>query len=250
MYDLFFNKLKYFLNNDVKVTEIFSAKNFCYVELNNHTLGLSLNFSNLNVMNNNVNSIESVYYNYPVEIKIALLNAISNYILNNLNYELKFPKFYCDPIDLFYFKNKKVLLFGYFKTYVEKLLPLTEALKVIELNPNIILPEHKHLFVEYNSFRNIFSNFNFFIITGSSLVTLKYFEIVETIKNKGIKILVGPTAGILPNLLFDTGIDAIGASQILDTKNIKLYIKDGYCFADLHKKGLVKKITYKKIGET
>lgn len=246
MIDKFYNKLIKLLPENTVVTDIYCAQNFCYVEINKEILGLSFNFSNVYFKNNKNQSINDVYSKYPYEIKIALLNAISQYIIKKQENVIPYTKYYCDPIDLFDFKNKNVLLFGYFKSYIEKLLPIIKKLKVVELNSDIILPEHHSLYVEYTSFFKIFNKFDYFIITGATLTSNKYFEIIETIKNRGTKILVGPTAGILPTLLFETGIDVIGTSEITDSRKVKYHLRKENCISELFKKNILKKVTYKK----
>jgi uncharacterized protein (DUF4213/DUF364 family) len=66
------------------------------------------------------------------------------------------------------------------------------------------------------------------IVSGSALVFDTFSDIIEILpKIKGKKVLIGPSAQILPEIAFNTGFTFIGSSKILDSRLTLSSIMEG-----------------------
>jgi len=176
--------------------------------------------------------IELMNWSYePPSIKkiigIAALNGASQYLL-------KLTKSYTnlkgDLINQLKIKrDTTITVIGLMKPLVRKLSKYTNSITLVE-NEISISPE----FNQFNFKNNIeqldvddlFTDI--LICTGTILINNTIDRILELFRNKAQKIiLIGPTASMIPDVLFENGVNIVGGMKILDSEAIIRVIQEG-----------------------
>ncbi len=145
-------------------------------------------------------------------LKVATLNALSAKILQDTDYQLIIDK---DPIDLVDLSGQKTIsIVGAFKGYIQKIGATDHQMNIIEIRPEAIPPEYRKHFVPSEQAANVLPHSDIVIITGSTLVNNSLKDLVQYLPKAGTTILVGPSSSFIPDVLFEQGIDIIGATHI------------------------------------
>lgn len=158
-------------------------------------------------------------------LKIAVLNALSTKQREEAGYKIYEDT---DPIDLVEIKSKtKVTLVGAFRTYIDSLAKTDVNLRVLELNENIFFDEHKKYYVPADQYTKVLPDSDVIIVTGLTLINNTIDDILKVANPKAKVIVVGPTANILPKVLFDHGVDIIGATKYSNPELLFKLISEG-----------------------
>jgi uncharacterized protein (DUF4213/DUF364 family) len=158
-------------------------------------------------------------------VKLAALNAVSAELIENANYKIITDK---DPIDLVELNsNKTVCIVGAFHSYMKNIAETLAKLIVLELNEDAIPVEYKKFYVPAAKAGEVFPEADVIIITGSTLVNNTLDEMLDIIPPDKQVIIVGPTASLIPDVLFKKGINIIGSTRILDADKVFLAIEEG-----------------------
>jgi len=143
-------------------------------------------------------------------IGVATLNAASSIVFEKEVDKYNFLD--VDVVDLVE-KDDNVVMIGLFKPLIPSILEKTNKLIVLERNPfkmeNVeVLPDFA---AEY-----IVPKADVVIATGSTLVNKTLDRLLELSKNTREFILLGPTASVIPDPLFERGVTAIMGVHIID----------------------------------
>ncbi|MBD3193640.1 MAG: hypothetical protein GF317_01190 [Candidatus Lokiarchaeota archaeon] len=160
-------------------------------------------------------------------IGIAVMNALSQHILKIKNPYVKINENLIDYLKLD--EKKKVLFIG-------SILPLIKS--VLEFTKNIIVVEKSHAKpnksknVDFKSdlaqLNEVDYNCDVLICTGTTLINDTIFSILDKFRKKSRFIaLIGPTASMIPDILFDYGVDLVGGMTFQDTKSAIKVIQEG-----------------------
>lgn len=145
-------------------------------------------------------------------LKVATLNALSAKILQESDYQIITNK---DPIDLVDLSGQKTIsIVGAFKGYIQKIGAMEHTMNIIEIRPDAIPPEYRKHFVPSDQAKAVLPHSDIVIITGSTLVNDSLKDLVSYLPKAGTTILVGPSSSFIPDVLFEQGIDIIGATHI------------------------------------
>ncbi|MHA1229934.1 MAG: Rossmann-like domain-containing protein [Candidatus Helarchaeota archaeon] len=252
------NKILEYWNNyhlDLKIDKIGIGSHFATTILNNGSVGLCHTLYNIIKTKKRLNKLDTkailrellnsfradhvheldpckfILYARSEDINlkalgISCINAISNYIIFNLNYDVKFDKM--DEIAGLTLNNKlKVGVIGAIKPIIrqfEKIGIKTIYLKEDDLFKKQIDSENIKLVEDLNFINQV----DYLFITGSSLVNESIDEILENSQNCTEVILIGPTAGCIPDPLFDKGLTRIAGMNIIDTeRTYEIIINNG-----------------------
>ncbi len=157
-------------------------------------------------------------------IGISTLNAISQHILKEKqeNYHFLFGT---NPIDHMKIgKTDYVVIIGYIRPLVQKIQQISENLIVIDARlKNSDLPYLRNI----ETTREHLQKGDVVIITGSALANDSLETIIRGSENARAIAVVGPTAGFLPEPLFDRGATIISGMQILEPRNVLNVIREG-----------------------
>ena len=158
-------------------------------------------------------------------VKLAAINAVSAEIITKSNYRVIEDK---DPIDLIDLDSSKtVCVVGAFHSYLKNIAGTSANLIVLEIDKNSIPPEFQKHFIAAEKASLVFPQSDVIIITGSTLVNNTLDNILKLIPPKKQVIIVGPTAGLIPDVLFKYGISIIGSTRVIDADQIFSAVAEG-----------------------
>ncbi|MFW9880037.1 MAG: Rossmann-like domain-containing protein [Candidatus Thorarchaeota archaeon] len=169
-------------------------------------------------------------YNPPSLKKIiglATLNGISQYILNITSPYRKVMGDILEYIDIK--EDTNITIIGLMKPLIRKLRKITRNLTLVE--DTISIPQ------EFKDFKfrtnideleegEIYTDILF--CTGTSLINNTIEKILNLFRNKTQQtIVIGPSVGLLPDILFDSGVDIVGGMEITDSEATLKILQEG-----------------------
>ena len=158
-------------------------------------------------------------------VQLAVMNALSAELLGESKYKVIQN---LDPMELIDLSEKKqVCVIGAFLSYIKKITESNSELKIIELNENAIPEEYRQYYVPPEFAEDVIVKSDFVIITGASLANDTLDRLLEMIPAKIQVILVGPTSGLIPDVLFARGVDIMGATRITDSDKMLELVAEG-----------------------
>jgi uncharacterized protein len=162
--------------------------------------------------------------NSILTLKIAVLNAVSSEIISSGKY--KVLENY-DPIDLLDLgSGKTITIVGAFHSYIQKA-ATNNKLYVLELNEKALAPEQKQYYVPANEYKKVLSGSDIVIITGLTLVNNTIDGLLSAVDKKTEVVVTGPSASIIPDILFENNVSIIGATQITDPEILFDVVSEG-----------------------
>lgn len=145
-------------------------------------------------------------------LKIAVLNAISSGLLIKSGYKIIEDT---DPIDLIDLHSQKTItIVGGFQSYIQKISETKNKLYVLELDKNALTEDHKRFYVPAVEYNNILPISDIVIITGLTIVNKTIDGLLAAVSPDTQVIVTGPSANILPDILFENNVNIIGATRI------------------------------------
>ncbi|HUY00478.1 MAG TPA: DUF364 domain-containing protein [Candidatus Deferrimicrobium sp.] len=156
---------------------------------------------------------------------ISVLNAVSQHIIKNKmdQYNLLFDG---DPIEHIQFNSPdKVVMVGYIGGIFQKLQRQIQNITIIDDRlKNIQSPTFNTL----ESSQSCLNQADVVLITGSTIVNNTLETVLSWIMNAREIILVGPSAGIIPDSLFDRNVTMVSGMQVLNPlKVLQIIAEDG-----------------------
>ena len=149
-------------------------------------------------------------------LKIAVLNAISSALLASSSHKIVEDK---DPVDLLDLGNSKsVALVGAFRSYMKKIADAGAGirLQVLEFKKEALPEEFQQHYVPAADYQRVLPASDVVIITGLTLVNGTIDGLLSSIRPGAEVVVTGPSANIIPDVLFDNGVTMIGATRITD----------------------------------
>lgn len=151
-------------------------------------------------------------------LQVATLNALSAQVMTPENYHILEDK---DPVDLLDLSGgKTITLVGAFQSYIRKLKITDNHLQVLELNPKAFQPEDGKYYVPARQADQVLPNSDIVIITGSATVNHSLDGLLDLIPSTTTVVVTGPTSSYIPDLLFEKGVDFVGATRITDPEKM------------------------------
>ncbi|MBD3254622.1 MAG: hypothetical protein GF383_05990 [Candidatus Lokiarchaeota archaeon] len=161
-------------------------------------------------------------------IGIALLNALSQHILEIRNPHTKIKGDLIKYLGIN--QNSTVMFVGLIKPLIAEISKITRNIRLVEKRRS---PNQK--FMEF-TIKNDLSEIkeskkqvDYLFLTGTTLINDTIEDILTEYKAKARKIiLIGPSASILPDILFEFGVDIVGGMKIIESKStIKVIAEAG-----------------------
>jgi len=174
-------------------------------------------FSTNNIIGQNLNDLFYIQKSTKIidGLKVAALNALSSKIINTNNYNITENT---DPIELLDLSNfHNITVVGAFQSYIRKLKIANKNFKVLELDKEALKIEDYKYYAPADTYVDVFASSDLIIITGSTLVNNTLENILDNIPNTATVIVTGPSGSIVPDVLFEKGVDIIGATKIIDS---------------------------------
>jgi len=157
--------------------------------------------------------------------KLATLNAVSARVIAQSKYAIVPGR---DPLEwIDSSAGKVVTLVGAFPSFMDKLAERPCTLQVLELDAQAFPERHRRLYVPAARAAEILPRSDSVILTGSTLVNHTLDELLPLIPPRAFTALVGPSCGLLPDVLFRKGVDLIGTIRILDADMTFTVVSEG-----------------------
>lgn len=143
-------------------------------------------------------------------ICMGLINALSDTIMTNLTLDTR--DYQTDSFDLLNLKeNDHVGMVGFFPPVVKKIEQKQIHLTIIEKKRELLQPsQHWQVTLDPKKLMQC----NKVIITATTVLNNSLDTLLSFCKNAEMRMLIGPTAGFLPEPLFARNIDIIGGSRV------------------------------------
>ncbi len=160
-------------------------------------------------------------------IGMATLNSISQHVLKIINPHKKLKGNVLDYLTVN--EETKVTFIGLIKPLIKEISKITQLITIVE----DFFPSPS----KFNDFKfrnniaelkeeEIFTDL--LICTGTTLINNSLEAILEKYKRKARKIvLLGPTASMIPDILFDNGIDIVGGMEIFNSEATLKILQEG-----------------------
>ena len=91
----------------------------------------------------------------------------------------------------------------------------------------VVPEEYRHYYVPAEHSEQALAHSDSVIITGASLANNTLDKMLGVISEKTQVIVVGPTSSLLPDVLFNHGVDIIGATRITDADKMLELVAEG-----------------------
>jgi len=145
-------------------------------------------------------------------LKTAVLSALSSRVITSGKYRIIEN---CDPIQLVELDKKRTItIVGAFQSYIRKISETDNKLYVLELNENALPGEFQRFFVPAADYQRVIPESDVVLITGQTLVNSTIDDILPVISPGSQVIVTGPSGNILPDVLFEKGINIVGGTKI------------------------------------
>ena len=157
-------------------------------------------------------------------IGISCLNAISQHILKAESNRLQIL-FNSDPINHISFeKTDRVVMIGNIRGFLPKLQALVEDVAVIDDKlQDVELPSFKRLETTQEQLKEATIVF----ITGSAIANNTLEPILTWIENAREIVVVGPSAGMVPDPFFTRGVTILSSMQVREPNEVLRVIEAG-----------------------
>jgi len=160
-------------------------------------------------------------------IGIATVNAISQHIFKMKNL---YPKIMGDSYEyLDINQDTSITIIGLIKPLIRKLSEITQ--KIILIEDTISGSSEFSKFPFKNSIDQLEKeelSTDILFCTGTALINNTIEDVLELFRNKAGKILlIGPTVSMIPDILFDYGVDIVGGMEIFDSEATLKVLQEG-----------------------
>jgi len=159
-------------------------------------------------------------------IGIATLNGVSQHILHIINpYKKSEELLKLLKVN----EDSKVTFIGLIKPLIREIIKTTSLVTVIE-DTLSVPPEFKNITFKPNidQLKQKEISPDILFCTGTTLINNTFESILELFKKKARKIvLIGPTASMIPDILFDYGVDIVGGMEIFDSEATLKILQEG-----------------------
>ncbi len=158
-------------------------------------------------------------------VKMAALNAVSADIISKSKHVVVEDK---DPIDLLDLSGQKTIcIVGAFQSYIKKIAQTPHKLYVLELNEEALGEDQKQYFVPAADASSILPLSDIVIITGVTLLNKTLDDLLCHIPADKQVVVVGPTAGLIPDVLFKHNVNIIGSTKITHPESMFKVVSEG-----------------------
>jgi len=147
-------------------------------------------------------------------VRMAVLNAVSARVIARGSYRIEAGR---DPLEwVDTAAGRTVTLVGAFPSYMDKLAARPCTLRILEMDPEAVPERYRPFYVPADRAGDVLPASDAVLITGSTLVNRTLDGLLALVPRRAFKALVGPSGGLLPDVLFRRGVDVIGTIRILD----------------------------------
>lgn len=153
-------------------------------------------------------------------VGIATINALSAILLEDDHCPYK-PSAYGNALDLIQItKEDTVVMVGAFPPFIKRIQEITSKLFVIEKNPRAAGKGDTVQIEPEARLHELIPKGDILIITGVTLVNHTLEPILQLARNARDIVVVGPTASVYPEPLFNRGVTVLGGVRVTDASKM------------------------------
>ena len=172
-------------------------------------------------------------------IGLGTINAISHYLFMRSNFQFTPSKHIINDINIQY--HDVIGMVGYFPPLVKKIDSMGNKLIVVELKEELI---KKRSNWEITLDASKLAEYNKIICTSTTLINDTLDNILDYTRDAESFALIGPTAGFIPDPIFQKKVDLVGGSVVCNSELFFNRIIQGERWGDSVLKFLMTKDTY------
>jgi uncharacterized protein (DUF4213/DUF364 family) len=160
-------------------------------------------------------------------VGLATINAASQHIFKIKNSYTKLKDDLLTQLNID--KGTKITVIGLMKPLIRKLSKITKSITLVENSIPVAAEFNEFKFRnKIDQLRNKDFSTDLLFCTGTSLINNTIERILELFRNKARKIiLIGPSASMIPDILFENGVNIVGGMKILDSEAVIRVIQEG-----------------------
>ena len=170
--------------------------------------------------------LEYVVSDNPLKkaLGIAALNALSSILFERGDYDIRFADAFdeTEPADY-----DRVTVVGALVPIIKKLIAADSDFSILELDPKTLKEHEMKYFVPADKAGTVIPYSDLLVITGVTILNDTLPQLLEMAK-PGTEITVTePTAGMIPDVLFDMGVTMAGGILVTDADRLLDIISEG-----------------------
>jgi uncharacterized protein (DUF4213/DUF364 family) len=177
-------------------------------------------------------------------VGLGVVNAISHYVFLRSKFDFTYTNNILDALHIQ--PDDTIGMVGYFPPLVKKIKELDNKLIVVELKKEFIRKESNW---EITLDTTALKTCNKIICTSTTIINDTLDNILKYTQESDIFSLIGPTAGFLPDPIFDRKIDIVGGSIVDDSHKFFDLISSGERWGNSVKKFIINKESYSGFKE-
>lgn len=170
--------------------------------------------------------LEYVFSDNPLKkaLGIAALNALSSVIFERGDYDIRFADAFdeIEPADY-----GKTTVVGALVPIIKKLIAAGSDFSILELDPKTLKQHEMQYFVPACNADTVVPYSDLLVITGVTILNDTLPQLLETAKPGAEIAVTGPTAGMIPDVLFDMGVTMVGGILVTDADRLLDIIAEG-----------------------
>jgi uncharacterized protein len=175
---------------------------------------------------------------------LAAINAISQSVFRQSNYQLDTAMNSMGELDVQ--ENDHVGMIGYFPSLVRRLRAQNVQVTVIEKKLHLVQADEQ---VKVTLDPRELLSCNKILSTASTLLNDSVDETLEYTRSAEVVVIVGPTAGFFPDVLFSRGVSCVGGSMIVDVDLAISRLSSEQGLGDAARRYVIKKNNYPGFAE-
>lgn len=169
---------------------------------------------------------------------LSAINAISQHVMGERQLYLETTD---DPFaGLSLTSQDRLGMVGFFGPLMGEVKRLGAELRILERAEVLPLVQEYPVTTDVR----VLKDCNKICITATTLLNDSLDELLENCQAAEIVVVIGPTAGFLPDVLFTNGVDAVGGRRVHDGDSLIECIHDGRPWGSTTEKTLYRSVTY------
>lgn len=170
--------------------------------------------------------LEYVVSDNPLKkaLGIAALNALSSILFERGDYDIRFADAFdeTEPADY-----DRVTVVGALVPIIKKLIAAGSDFSILELDPKTLKEHEMKYFVPADKAGTVIPYSDLLVITGVTILNDTLPQLLEMAKPDTEITVTGPTAGMIPDVLFDMGVTMVGGILVTDADRLLDIIAEG-----------------------
>jgi uncharacterized protein (DUF4213/DUF364 family) len=125
-------------------------------------------------------------------------------------------------------ETSRVTFIGLMKPLIRRVGNITDSITIIDRSTSLDQFKSYKVLNTINELSESALDTDIMFCTGTSLINKTLDNILELYRNRDQNfVLIGPSAGLIPDILFEKGVNIVGGMRIIDIQNTFKVIQEG-----------------------